>query len=439
MSVRSFSDAARNCMNGSTARGVRYASSVAANKSGRPEHGEQIYVYNHLQTNQVVYSLTKSLKNNASLAQLPYNGKKTVPAALRKDHWSPLALITFPPGTSAAGLTAYQKLREYRKLHELSWDPSSPVFQDKDGKPLNRILRGRKLNDQKANSVADIAAVLESIREGNEKIGLKGIGEGKNVEVKWRDLNDAEWAEKWSEAVVHDVWEWRENNREPEKVRPYDRMIAKHAEEETQSAAAAAEEQKQQQQEQQQQPTEQKEPAVGEETVTQWQWETDGKTPEERKREKRIQHLALMERLKGTHQSYTPRGKWKHESAPAPAPTPTSAASEPAPPKPTKAERHAAHLALMASLKGTQQVYPNRGKNANRTPYEAPKKKKSAPAAAEESAAEVPVAATVPTPALSKKAERHARHVALMESLRGTQQVYPPGEKAERRRAKMES
>ncbi|PQE03009.1 transcriptional regulation of mitochondrial recombination domain-containing protein [Rutstroemia sp. NJR-2017a BVV2] len=431
----------RNCMNGSTARGVRYASSVAANKSGRPEHGEQIYVYNHLQTNQVVYSLTKSLKNNASLAQLPYNGKKTVPAALRKDHWSPLALITFPPGTSAAGLTAYQKLREYRKLHELSWDPSSPVFQDKDGKPLNRILRGRKLNDQKANSVADIAAVLESIREGNEKIGLKGIGEGKNVEVKWRDLNDAEWAEKWSEAVVHDVWEWRENNREPEKKRPYDRMIAKHAEGETQAALAAVEEQKQQEQ---QQPAEQKEPAVEENAAKEWQWETDGKTPEERKREKRIQHLALMERLKGTHQSYEPRGKWKHDSAPAPSDPASTPAPAPAPvdeptptPKPTKAERHAAHLALMASLKGTQQVYPNRGKNANRAAYEAPKKKKPAAEKKEESAAEVPVAP--PVPVLSAKAERHARHVALMESLRGTQQVYPSGGKAERRRARMES
>jgi hypothetical protein len=176
----------------------------------RPEHGQQIFVYNHLQTNQVIYSLTRSLNNNASLRQLPYNGKKTVPRALRKDHWHPLAQITFPSGHGTLGLFAFQKLREYRKLHETSWDES--FAKDADGKPLTRKARGRRLCDQKANSVADMAAVLM----GLEKEKLE-VAERLRVEVRWSDLLDAEFAETWSENVVHDMMGYRRNNRDPTK------------------------------------------------------------------------------------------------------------------------------------------------------------------------------------------------------------------------------
>ncbi|QSZ34896.1 hypothetical protein DSL72_007757 [Monilinia vaccinii-corymbosi] len=222
----------RNCIGSSVSRsaGVRYASTrsvTARQPRKRPDHGEQIYVYNHLQTNQVVYSLTKGMNNNASLSQLPYNGKKTRPAALRKDHWNPMALITFPPGTSSSGLSAFQKLREYRKRHELSWDPLSPLFRRVPGPGesasqranthLSSKLRGRRINDQKANTVADMAAVLKEIRDGSEKIGLQGIGKEGIVEVQWSDLSDASYAgtgeDVWGDAVIHDTLPWDRNHR----------------------------------------------------------------------------------------------------------------------------------------------------------------------------------------------------------------------------------
>lgn len=172
--------------------------------------------------------LTTPLQNNASLNQLPYNGKKTRPAALRKDHWHPLAHITFPPGASSSGLSAFQKLREYRRRHELSWDPSSPLFKrvpeigetelQKSNTHLPNKLRARKLNDQKANTVADMAAVLREIRNGNKKIGLEGIGPEGVVEVRWSNLSDASYAGEgvsiWGDAVLHGTLPWDRNNRD---------------------------------------------------------------------------------------------------------------------------------------------------------------------------------------------------------------------------------
>jgi hypothetical protein len=78
--------------------------------------------------------------------------------------------------------------------------------------PLSRKGRGWKLVDQKANSVADMAEVLGRIGTVmGEEIGLrvKDEGEGKNVvvEVRWKDLLDAEFAHTWSENVIHDVLE----------------------------------------------------------------------------------------------------------------------------------------------------------------------------------------------------------------------------------------
>jgi hypothetical protein len=231
--------------------------------------GRQIFIYNHLQTNQVVYSLTKSLKvshlplfhlpnpsplqsppfftntrkqNNHALRQLPYNGKKTVPAALRKDLWTPLACINFTAAEAADtaspaqqfGLKTFQKLREYRKLHETQW-PESFARDPKTGRTLTRIERGRRLCDQKANSVADMAAALAAVtlrREVKEvEVEVERVGEGGKIEVErvvkkqrvveplvratvqWRDLLDAEFAERWPKTVVHDHWVTTFNNR----------------------------------------------------------------------------------------------------------------------------------------------------------------------------------------------------------------------------------
>ena len=167
----------------------------------------------------------RSEQNNAALAQLPFNGKQTVPAALRKDLWHPFALISFPPKSGPIGLSVFQKLREYRKRHELEW--GDEIVSDSTGKPRTRIERGRLLCDQKANSVADMAAVLSrlSLKEEMEtaggkegSIGLSGEGTGEKVEVRWSDLKDAEFAETWSENVEHGLMEMHTNNRAHDKL-----------------------------------------------------------------------------------------------------------------------------------------------------------------------------------------------------------------------------
>ncbi|KAI4201868.1 MAG: hypothetical protein LQ346_002072 [Caloplaca aetnensis] len=197
------------------------------------EHGTQIYFYNNIRTNQVVYSLTRTLNNNASLAQIPFLGKKTVPAGLRKDLWHPLCLIEFPHPSQ--GLLAYRRLREFRRLHETSY-PISLVTRT-DGPHAGKQLlpkknRGKVLMDQKANSIADLAAVLALQKEGwteehvrtrqrqiarvemqkarGKKTWLRKRPQGppdmgvEGVRVRWTNLLDAEFAENWPEEVVHD-------------------------------------------------------------------------------------------------------------------------------------------------------------------------------------------------------------------------------------------
>ncbi|OBT63569.1 hypothetical protein VE03_07006 [Pseudogymnoascus sp. 23342-1-I1] len=196
--------------------GSRFADKVRnASLSVKPEveHGRQIFVYSHLQTKQVVYSLKQNVKNNKALRQLPYNGKKTVPAALRKDLWSPLARIEFPAGHSAAGLNAFRMLREYRTLHETQW-PKEFALDDK-GRTLSRKLRGRKLCDQRANSIADISATLGKVSLVEKSVKDKTEKEVEEITttVRWSDILDAEYAASWPQSVVHDNWETTRNNR----------------------------------------------------------------------------------------------------------------------------------------------------------------------------------------------------------------------------------
>ncbi|KAH8815873.1 transcriptional regulation of mitochondrial recombination-domain-containing protein [Xylogone sp. PMI_703] len=234
-----------------TARQIRAASTSS---SAKTEHGREIFVFNNILTNQVVYSLTKAPKNNAALSQIPYNGKKTRPPALRKDHWMPLCTITFPEGAAftstppptshkarklrpsstplstqtPVGLLAFQKLREYRKLHETAWEPTSNVAVTEDGKFLNRKVRQRKLCDQKANSVADMAAVLAEVGSLAQEKGV--LGQEQPIEVRWSNLLDAEFAESWSPLVVHDTLTWDINNREKDKMTPFRRKSQEYKE-----------------------------------------------------------------------------------------------------------------------------------------------------------------------------------------------------------------
>ncbi|KAI0480386.1 transcriptional regulation of mitochondrial recombination-domain-containing protein [Xylariaceae sp. FL0804] len=142
-----------------------------------PGHGEQIFVYHHILDGLTVYSHTRALNHNRALRQIPFNGKKLRPARLRKDYWRPLALVQFPPGAGEVGRSVYQRLRECRRLHELSWDYAGREARDPStGATRTRHERGRQLNDQRANAVADLAAVLAGLGKGNKiRAALSGL------------------------------------------------------------------------------------------------------------------------------------------------------------------------------------------------------------------------------------------------------------------------
>lgn len=118
------------------------------------------------------------------LEQLPFIGKRSVPPTIRPDHWMPHCALTFP--TPEQGHNAYRKLREFRKLHELSWEKTSPGLKLKSIK--KRI--GNIMN-QRANTSADIAEVLR-IQQLHGEDMTKAFDEHKK---KAKEYMDKKWAE----------------------------------------------------------------------------------------------------------------------------------------------------------------------------------------------------------------------------------------------------
>ena len=127
--------------------------------------------------------------------QLQYHGKKTVPAALRRDMWTPYFSVHFPPTEfgAEAGKLAYRRLRELSLQRQLTppkdlvttteedveeiksrHDPVSlkdrlehrEVILPQLGERLPKRLRAKRLMDQKATAVADVAFVLGLHLEG---------------------------------------------------------------------------------------------------------------------------------------------------------------------------------------------------------------------------------------------------------------------------------
>ncbi|KAL2011388.1 hypothetical protein VTN00DRAFT_4106 [Thermoascus crustaceus] len=266
-------------------------------------HGKNIFVYNNIRTNQVVYSLTRYLEKNNVLSQLIYHGKKTVPASLRKDMWVPYYSVHF--SDSKVGLRAYHLLREFAMQRQLAppremititeeflerkrpRDPSEAKKFDEKFKPkigwlMDKKQRARVLMDQKATSVADVAAVLkiqeEEIKSGfadgkrgyltrtarrrrrearererevaeknAERIAkleqalstpevevkiqeTQGNGEykveGDEVKILWADVHDAQYAESWPERVKHGELELTRDHVMPgEKVLGTDVLV----------------------------------------------------------------------------------------------------------------------------------------------------------------------------------------------------------------------
>lgn len=158
------------------------------------------------------------------MKQIPFNGKKLKPATLRKDYWSPMAVIEFPEGRGNVGRSVFQKLRELKHLHEVSWpeelrhkaedeytkDDIKRVKAAKaDGRvhiPMrNKRERGVALNAQRKNSIADLAVVLAGEGRGNKVL----LSEGGlvPVTVNWANDQDKRHAESWSDNVTHGLSE----------------------------------------------------------------------------------------------------------------------------------------------------------------------------------------------------------------------------------------
>ncbi|KAI1467181.1 transcriptional regulation of mitochondrial recombination-domain-containing protein [Daldinia caldariorum] len=190
-----------------------------------PHHGEKIWMFSHILDGMMVYSHRPVLKANKSLRQIAFTGKKLKPSKFRKDYWRPFALIQFPEGFGAVGRSVYARLRECKKLHELSW--SDEMLFDKNGHPLTKLERGAKVNDLKTSTIADVAAVLRGLGKGNkiwvpmtddpnilvnldaaDEKNLKKEEDGSvkarlKVQIWWRDDKDRHFAESWPPNVSH--------------------------------------------------------------------------------------------------------------------------------------------------------------------------------------------------------------------------------------------
>lgn len=180
-------------------------------------HGMNIYAYKHIRTHQVVYSLTKNMDNTKILKQLLYHGKKTVPAALRRDVWRPYFSVHFPrtPAGSMKGLRVFQELREMSALRQLKPPKELTIATQEDldnlkkgfdpvewlektenvlpntkllqppvvGERLPRKMLAKRLMNQAATSVADIAAILtrQTTAEGFDQAQRKKRKEKQTV------------------------------------------------------------------------------------------------------------------------------------------------------------------------------------------------------------------------------------------------------------------
>ena len=165
---------------------------------------------------QQIHGLTLTsvclLQNNKILPQLVYHGKKTVPAALRRDHWTPYFSLHFPPSEygASSGLLAYHQLRELSKQRQLAppedmvittqedidrmkarYEPAElgDMIKDRElklpkvGQLLPKELRARKLMSQKTTSVADVAFVL----------GLQADGPDPREAARLKEERRKEW------------------------------------------------------------------------------------------------------------------------------------------------------------------------------------------------------------------------------------------------------
>lgn len=112
-------------------------------------------------------------------------------------------MIQFGAGQGVVGRSVFQKLREFRKLHELQWG-----WQAEEFKRLNKRERGERIHDQKPNAVADIAAVLAGAGRGNlmwtEQPEPVQVEKATSTEDATEDF-EATTATETARAIVHSI------------------------------------------------------------------------------------------------------------------------------------------------------------------------------------------------------------------------------------------
>ncbi|KAI0013713.1 hypothetical protein F4779DRAFT_613447 [Xylariaceae sp. FL0662B] len=181
--------------------------------------GEKIWVHHHFNRGYTVLAFSPVLK-------IPFLGKKLRPRNFRKDFWRPMAMIQFPEGRGDVGRSVFHLMRECRQLQDLAWGDFR--LGSIDGKPLTRQERGRELiRDQRANTVANMAAVLagcgkggriwvdiskgdpKDVKDIDASVGKLVKRDGETVkalckaDVWWMDDNDQHYAKHWSPNVTH--------------------------------------------------------------------------------------------------------------------------------------------------------------------------------------------------------------------------------------------
>ncbi|KAF1819962.1 uncharacterized protein K489DRAFT_62867 [Dissoconium aciculare CBS 342.82] len=190
--------------------------------------GRHIYAFVKNRTNQVLYSFSRTLRPQ-DLKQLPDAGANNTPPSLRKDEWRPLWTVSIPgtPTTSRINQELITKLRDYRMLHELCWEMPESITKPFDEEEIKQMkdklkrrggskkesvydvikhkkkkLRAQMVMDQKANSVADLAAgllqisdqeasdlALEEARQKREEVALL-VRLSNDFEETIRDSNE---------------------------------------------------------------------------------------------------------------------------------------------------------------------------------------------------------------------------------------------------------
>ena len=136
-----------------------------------------------------------------------------------------MAWINFATGDGEVGRSVFQKLRELKHLHEVSWPETlrrktPDQYTDRDKKAIERAKeegrkhypmrsqrqRGVALNAQKKNAIADMAAVLSGVGPGNKVLQKPEDGPEvlADVTVRWSNNMDRNFARKWSENVAHE-------------------------------------------------------------------------------------------------------------------------------------------------------------------------------------------------------------------------------------------